>query len=106
MSNLPDKSANVSAGPTPRWIVVLLVLQTLGLLVALTSNGLSLPAAEAAQDRRDPISERQEQQNVLPNAAEQRQEQIRLLRQIVAELTNANGKLDQLNKHAEAAGRE
>lgn len=104
MSKLTDQSANAVAR-TPRWVGALLTLQTLGLVVALSGHGLSMPAAEAAQDRRDPIGEQQERTNVLPNAADQRQEQIRLLRQIVDALSETNSKLDQLNKHAEAASR-
>ena len=106
MSNLAHNNANASGRATPRWVVALLMLQTLVLIVALAGNGLSMPAAEASQNRRDPVAERpQEQTNVLPNAADQRQEQIRLLRQIADELGQMNGKLDQLNKHAEAASR-
>ena len=90
---------------TPRWLVPLFGLQVLILLVALAGQGSAVPTADAAQARRDPIAEKQEHQNVLPNAADQRQEQIRLLRAILDELGNVNARLDQLNKHAEAASR-
>ena len=105
MSKLTNQPANAQAR-TPRWVGALLTLQTLALIVALSGHGPSMSAAQAAQDRRDPIAQPQEKTNVLPNAADQRQEQIRLLRQIVEELAETNAKLDQLNKHAEAAGRQ
>lgn len=82
---------------TPRWLVALVVLQSLTLLAVLCGNPQVLPSAAASQG----AAAQQDRENVLPNAAHQRQEQIRLLQQIAGELTKANASLDKISRNGE-----
>ena len=70
------------------------MLQSLTLLVAITGRPAT-PEAAAAQYRASQSDEGRG--NTLPNAADQRLQQIRLLGQIKEELTRANQKLEQIH---------
>lgn len=101
MTNTAQEQPRNSGHATPRWVAPLLIIQSLTLVLALATNGIDVPTA-AAQGR----EENQDKGNVLPNAADQRQEQIRLLRTIAAEMGKANTSLEKLSKHAEEAARQ
>lgn len=101
MINTVQEQPRIPGHATPRWVAPLLIIQSLTLVLAFASNGIDVPVA-AAQER----EENQDRGNVLPNAAEQRQEQIRLLRTIAAEMGKANGSLEKINKHAEEAANQ
>jgi hypothetical protein len=71
----------------------MVVLQALTLMAALGAWPTAA-TVEATQNRRADDQE----QDVLPNAAGQRQEQIRLLKEIAGELSEMNGKLDKIHE--------
>lgn len=80
----------------PRWAVAVLVLQSLTLLCVFGSNGTT-PASGNTQylQSRDDRPKGQ----TLPNSAQQRAEQTKLLARIVSELEKTNSKLDSLDSH-------
>ncbi len=88
--------------PTPpksvsqRWIVAIMVLQCFTLLVALGGLPTASPV-EANQQRRDPLQAQDDREQILPNAAAQRAEQIRLLKQISDQLGEMNAGLRKVN---------
>ena len=88
-------NATPSSTRTPRWVHVVLCLQGATLLVALGLRP-AVSAVEAGQPRMG--QEEQRREPILPNAAGQRQEQIRLLKVIADQMTEMNAKLDQMNK--------
>ncbi len=88
-----DARPSRSAVGMPRWVAAMIVLQALTLAAAFGLRPEAAPAEAAgvrAQDR-----------DVLPNAAGQRAEQIRLLKQIADEMGAMNDKLDRLNRTME-----
>ena len=81
----------------PAWATALVVLQSVTLLAAL--GGQPSPEAVAGQLRTGPAQAGDDdRQPGLPNAAEQRLQQIRLLGQIHETLLKTNQKLDQVNE--------
>jgi Tfp pilus assembly protein PilO len=89
--NVEQSTRLPSRAATPRWLVALLFLQAATLLVALGA----WPAAstvEATQGRQ------QDQDEILPNAAGQRAEQIRLLKVIADEMSEMNTKLGKIQQ--------
>lgn len=96
--NRPSVAHVVSA--SPKWMALLLALQGLTLLAALGAQPGATPA-EAGGQRRPAIGiddDEPKREPVLPNAAGQRQEQIRLLTVIADQLVAVNAKLDETNK--------
>src|SRR5690606_30724504 len=89
-----DARSTRSAAGMPRWVAAMIVLQGLTLAAAFGLRPEAAPAEAtgvmAQQDR-----------DVLPNAASQRAEQIRLLKQIADQMGAMNDKLDRLNRTME-----
>jgi hypothetical protein len=90
MTEQPAKSRRHA---TPRWLVALLFLQAATLLVALGA----WPAASTVEA----TQARQDQDEILPNAAAQRAEQIRLLKAIADEMSEMNTKLGKIQQSLE-----
>jgi hypothetical protein len=94
--NTEQHAAHPSRSATPRWIVGLLILQAATLLVALGAWPTAA-SVEASQGRQD----NQEERGMLPNAAGQRQEQIKLLKTIADEMSEVNAKLGKIQQRLE-----
>lgn len=89
------RASTASIGRVPRWAVAALVLQSLTLLCVFASNGTT-PAAASGQWSQSKDASRTA---TLPNAAQQRAEQIKLLATIVSELEKTSSKLESIDKH-------
>jgi len=90
--NIEQSASPIIRAATPRWLVALLFLQAATLLVALGA----WPAAstvEATQGR-----QQDQEGEILPNAAAQRAEQIRLLKTIAGEMSEMNTKLGKIQQ--------
>lgn len=85
-----NRSDTKTLRPSP-WMTALLILQSLTLVIVLSASGVMTPAAA-------PAAVQGHDRQILPNAADQRQEQIVLLRQVVAELGKVNANLEKLGK--------
>ena len=94
MSNL-DPTPVAARRPIPRWAAAVVVLQSVTLLAVLAARP-AVPSADAAQVGSQRGAQDEGRQG-LPNAAEQRAQQIRVLGQIHDELVKVNQKLDRVN---------
>lgn len=90
-----NRPSTLIAGRVPRWAVAALVLQSLTLLCVFTSNGTTTAAGSGSLSQ----SRNGSTGVTLPNAAQQRAEQTKLLATMVSELEKTNSSLASIEKH-------